>query len=132
VTSISGNQIVISWTAPNNNGAAITSYKISIRHHDEVTFSEDLTNCDGSSSEIVLALQCSIPLTTLTSAPYSLVFGDSIFAKVIAVNYYGDSIESESGNGAIITSVPTPTINLVDNTEVTSAYIIGLTWDEGF
>jgi hypothetical protein len=30
-----------------------------------------------------------VPLTLLTSAPYSLILGDSVYAKIQAVNYYG-------------------------------------------
>ena len=46
---------------------------------------------------------CNISLNTLKSEPYSLTKGDSIYAKVISTNVYGDSVEySEVGNGAVI------------------------------
>ena len=32
--------------------------------------------------------------------------GANVWAKVIAINYYGDSLESEIGNGASILLVP--------------------------
>lgn len=41
------------WTRPVENGASVTSYQIMIRHADDVTFSQDLTGCDGSDGNIV-------------------------------------------------------------------------------
>jgi hypothetical protein len=38
--------------------------------------------------------------------PFSLYWGDSVWAKVIATNVYGDSVESVEGNGAIIITYP--------------------------
>ena len=55
-----------------------------------------------------------------------MVFGDSVFARVTAINYYGESIESDFGNGAIILLVPDAPINLVDVPSITTAYVIGL------
>ena len=71
-TANSGTNIVINWTAPSNNGADITSYQIQILQSDG-SLSEELTDCNGSDSSIVLATECTIPLATLTASPYSLV-----------------------------------------------------------
>lgn len=68
----------------------------------------------------------------LTEAPYSLTFGNSILVKVVAINYYGESQESDAGNGAIILLVPDAPILLADNTAVTTAYVIGFTWSDSF
>ena len=57
-------------------------------------------------SENSLAVTCSIPLTTLTSAPFNLVKGQSVRAKISAINYYGESDLSVVGRGAIIVYVP--------------------------
>lgn len=69
-------------------------------------------------------------MDTLTAAPYNLVFGDSIFVKVTATNFYGDSVESNQGNGAIVLLVPDPPVNLRDNPPVTTAYVAGMLWDD--
>jgi hypothetical protein len=53
-----------------------------------------------------ISTSCTIPVTVLRGTPYDLEWGSSIFAKVIATNIYGDSLESEEGNGAIITTTP--------------------------
>ena len=50
-TSVLGNKVVITWSAPNNNGADITSYSVQIRQSDG-TFTPDLTNCNGADAGI--------------------------------------------------------------------------------
>lgn len=42
VTSNSGQDILISWTAPSNNGAAITSYTITLRYYHGLTYEENV------------------------------------------------------------------------------------------
>ena len=60
-----------------------------------------------------------------------LEFGDSIFATVVAINYYGESPASDQGNGAIVLLVPDAPTGLADAVDITSAYIIGITWNDG-
>jgi hypothetical protein len=48
---------------------------------------------------------CIVPVSVLR-AYFGLDWGTSIYAKVIAINDYGDSLQSEEGNGAIITTDP--------------------------
>jgi hypothetical protein len=43
------------------------------------------------------------------------VWGDSVHAKIVAVNIYGDSIDSEVGNGAIIITYPDAPLYLQEN-----------------
>jgi len=38
---------------------------------------------------------CKIPVTVLRSSPFSLPWGSSVYAKVIAFNLYGNSLQSE-------------------------------------
>lgn len=63
-------------------------------------------------------------------SPYNLILDESIFVKVIATNYYGDSDYSVSGNGALTKLIPDAPINLVRDI-ATNAYTIAFTWDEG-
>ena len=67
------------------------------------TYSADLTNCDMSTST---ATTCTIPVTALRVSPFSLGWGTSVYAKVVAKNIYGSSLESSDGNGALITTTP--------------------------
>jgi hypothetical protein len=82
--------VVIDWTAPADNGSVITSYTILIAQSDGA-FSEETTNCDGSNASIISSTQCTVPLSVLTTAPYSLSLGNNVNAKVIATNVKGDS-----------------------------------------
>ena len=52
------------------------------------------------------ATTCTVPVTALRAAPFSLEWGTNIHATVTAINAYGSSTESAAGNGAIITTTP--------------------------
>lgn len=67
---------------------------MTVRQNDGFSYTEDVVSCDGSDSGILTALECTIPTTTLTSAPYSLSLGNSVFAKIVATNVKGESISS--------------------------------------
>lgn len=53
VVSQSGDNIEINWSAPYNGGSAITHYNIYIRQSDQVTYSEELVNCNGQESVVI-------------------------------------------------------------------------------
>jgi hypothetical protein len=91
-------------------------------------FSIALTDCDGSQSSIVAAASCVIPVNTLRNAPYSLDWGSSVYAKLIATNVEGSSIESLSGNGAIIITDPTAPSNLIEEYSQRTSTSIGMSW----
>jgi hypothetical protein len=80
-----------------------------------------LTDCDGTDATIIQSLSCSIPIANLITNPFSLPWGSSVYAKITATNAYGNSEESDSGNGAIILTEPDAPINLVDVPAVTNA-----------
>jgi hypothetical protein len=65
-----------------------------------VTYSSDLTYCDGTDATIVSELQCTLPVVHLKAEPFSIDWAGSIYAKVQALNSYGSSVESDPGNGA--------------------------------
>ena len=90
-----------------------------------------MVNCDGTDSSVISATQCTIPLSVLTSAPYSLSLTTSVQAKVLATNVKGSSIDSTAGSGATIIFTPDAPINLVENTSDRSSTTLGLTWSEG-
>ena len=90
-----------------------------------------LSHCDGSNPDIVSAASCSIPLYVLIGAPYDLVLGDHIFAKIQAHNIYGISLESVPGDGSAMVQMPDAPINLANNPTVTAATQIGLIWNTG-
>jgi len=79
---------------------------------------------------VSLALTCTIPVTALRSSPYSLQWGASVYAKVLAINVYGNSLNSEEGNGAIITTTPDSPINLAEDSTHRTKSTLGLTWSQ--
>jgi len=120
--------VVISWTAPFDQGSEITGYQVFIRESDEVTFTEDLTNCNRLTSP---TLTCTIPVIALKTTPYEIVWGEHIYAKVTAINVYGLSLTSDAGNGAEIITYPDVPTLLSEEFQVRTATSITLTWVEG-
>jgi hypothetical protein len=122
---------VIDWTAPYNGGTPITSYTIEIRTTDAQVFALDSTDCNGADSTIMSETQCTVLVSTLRAAPFSLAWGSSVYAKITATNYLGSSAASLVGNGAIILNHPDEPLNLSNNLKVTWGTTFGLEWDEG-
>jgi hypothetical protein len=75
---------------------------------------------------------CNISLSTLKSSPYSLVKGESVYAKIISTNIYGDSVlYSDPGNGALIQLVPDAPVALTNDPLTTIDTLIRFTWSQG-
>lgn len=74
---------------------------------------------------------CIIYIDTLIVEPYNLVLDESVYVKLKATNFYGDSDFSEPGNGATIQLIPDAPINLANDAAITNAYTIAFTWEEG-
>lgn len=73
-----------------------------------------------------MATECTIPLAKLRSDPFNLVLGNMVYAKVIAVNAYGDSSASAVGSGALIVLVPDAPIALLNDPAITNNQVVGL------
>ena len=97
--------MIFRWNQPVANGTPITGYKIYIRKAD-LLYIVDQSVCNGLNTAVVINQQCTVPLSKLTAAPFSLLKGYGIFIKVIATNAYGDSPLSQAGNGGLIVFVP--------------------------
>ncbi len=67
-------------------------------------------------------------LVTLTSSPYLLPWGSSVKAIISATNVVGQSAFSSIGNGAVLLSVPSEPLTLVNVPAVTTDKQIGLAW----
>jgi len=72
-----------------------------------------------------------VSLTKLVLAPFNLVVNESIYAKVVAYNLFGESVYSEPGNGASMQTVPDAPLSLINDDQITDASIIRFTWSEG-
>lgn len=56
--------------------------------------------------------KCNVLISDLIKAPFHYYWGDSIWARVVAVNVIGESVVSADGNGAIILTKPDAPVNL--------------------
>ena len=87
----------IEWDAPYDNSDTITGYEIEILEADGVTWTIDLTDCDGLSTIPVAQEYCEVPMTTLVGT-YGYSQGDLVIARVRARNSigFGDFSEQNS------------------------------------
>jgi hypothetical protein len=123
---------VISWDLPYEGGTPITGYIVRLRHTDEINFTEDTVYCDGINTlTIINTRQCTVPVSVVTGSPYLLPWGSSVYADLQAFNTIGESPVSAAGNGAIIIIVPDAPTDLVNVEAITSAYQVGLSWQQG-
>lgn len=74
---------------------------------------------------------CSIDSHILNSAPFNIPWGSSVYAKVSAINDYGESNFSTEGNGGIIITKPDAPQNFVENISSRTLNSIGFTWEQG-
>jgi hypothetical protein len=94
-----------------------------------VSFSQDLTNCNGAVPSIIATRTCTIPVGVLRAEPFSIEWGESIWVKVGANNIIGAGPLSVEGNGAVMLTTPDPPINLSNVPALTSSSQIGLSWE---
>ena len=67
----------------------------------------------------------------MRTTPFDLVWGQSVYAKVIAYNMYGDSDISDAGNGAVIFTFADAPLDLAEDPSKRTASSITVTWSEG-
>jgi hypothetical protein len=120
-TSVVGSDILTQWTIPEDGGSSITGYTIRFRQSDTVTFTEEVVQCNGLESGIVETRQCTVSISTFVASPYSIDWGQSIYAQVAAINVIGTGEFSEAGNGAVILTNPAPPTNLANIAAITRA-----------
>jgi hypothetical protein len=75
-----GDEVLVKWTVPYSGSSEITSYTITFLGSDGLTYTEELTYCDGTVTEIMDSTECTVPSIVFTQAPYNLAWGSSIFA----------------------------------------------------
>jgi hypothetical protein len=114
-TVVSGTNVIINLVAPSDGGSAIISYTLAIGQSDGTTFTV-YAGCSGT------AVSCTVPISVLQAAPYSLANLASVYATVFATNGIGISSTSTSGNGAVLPKEPSvpaaPTTTNISSTSV--------------
>jgi hypothetical protein len=123
--------VQISWDLGSDNGSAISEFKVYIKQHGSETYTREKFDCLGVSQAVIDARSCRISVDTLLAAPYNILGGDSIYAKVLSQNSYGQSALSEAGNGAIYYREPDAPLNLAEDISHRSETTDGITWTEG-
>lgn len=130
VTSLVGANIVVTWSEPENSGQPILGYRVYLKKADG-TFNIDFTYCDGEAPATMSERRCEIPAVSFVSELYGLTWGDSVYAKVVAHNVYGDSQESALSNPTLLMTTADAPINLQELTSLRSANAIGMIWEDG-
>lgn len=118
------------WTLPSDNGSPITAFKVYIKEIDTGSYTLESSDCVGTDPTVISNRYCHIQINTLI-ASYNLDGGDSVFAKVIAVNFYGETAHSTEGNGAYYIRVPDVPLNLAEDNSVRTSTTNGLIWADG-
>ena len=128
-TSMVGTYVRITFQPPADNGEDITAYQVLIEQSDD-QFSEHAADCDASTDPVLTNLYCDVPMNVLRGAPYNLVLGDLVRAKVKATNAVGDSdFSQENTGGVVVETVPGPMTSLSQDLTSQSLEWIVLTWD---
>lgn len=94
-------------------------------------FFTELTYCDGTNQAIVDNTECTIPAADLHAAPFNLAWGTPVYAKLIATNVKGDSVESDIGNGGTIITEPYAPVDLVEDYDQRTPTTLGFSWQDG-
>ena len=115
-----GLSVTISWPIPFDGSSPITAYVIKIKKANG-DFATELVDCNGSSASVVSSASCTIPVGTLTSAPFYIEWGQKIYAKVTAKNIVNFSTESDEGGDAKILTNPSAPVGLKTEPTITSA-----------
>jgi hypothetical protein len=97
----------------------------------ETTFTLESGDCDGTDATVIANKECTVNISTLLASPYNYDGGDTIYAKVSAVNIYGESDQSVESSGLQYNEVPDAPLNLAENNSVRTSTNNGLTWSPG-
>ena len=79
VTQAGDGEIIVSWSV-DDRGSLVSAFDVKIRETDGLTYTSESLICQPSDTVILAELKCSIPISTLITAPYNLPYGSSIYA----------------------------------------------------
>lgn len=67
----------------------------------------------------------------MNAPPFSLSWGSSVYARVLAINSYGESLESDDGNGGIIITKPDEPVSLAEDISARTQTALQFSWQDG-
>lgn len=91
----------MAWTEPADNHWPVLEYEISVAGASGA-LQVDTSLCDGSSASVISDLYCIIPMSSLTSAPYSLAVDSLLEFAVRARNARGWSPLSARNTAGVL------------------------------
>jgi len=83
-TTTIASDVIIAWLAPSNNGSPIIGYRVYLQSKSG-SYIEEKKYCQNTAA-LVTARSCTMPLIELIETTYGLALGDSVYAKIIAIN----------------------------------------------
>jgi hypothetical protein len=120
--------LVLTWTAPHDNSATITAYKIEILDKAGTNWNEETEYCNGADAYVMGNRTCSIPMSKLYAAPFSLALADPIYVRVSAYNVNGWSPTSTPSSGATTVRTTPTRMNAPVRDAASSDSQIIVTW----
>lgn len=57
------------------------------------------------------------------------MWGNSVYAKLLAINAYGESSYSPEGNGGVIITNPDAPVNIVEDISERTLNAVGFNWE---
>ena len=119
--------IKFSWVAPDDGKSAITAYTLEIAYGSGPSWSTETVSCDASSSTVMTAKSCVVPMATLRAAPFSMVYGTVVQARARAYNAYGWGDWSDPA-GTITVRTPPLQVSAPVRAVGTPPSVLKLTW----
>jgi hypothetical protein len=82
--------VKVAWTLPTDNGSPITEYKLFIKEIGSNSYTYRSSVCDGTQATVISNSYCLVDVTELINS-FNLDGGHHVYAKVSAINVYGES-----------------------------------------
>lgn len=100
-------KVIITWAAPMTNYADLLSYTLQVLNSNRKDYADANSYCDEDSANLLTDRKCSMTLTELRAAPFSLTYNQIVVARVKSENIYGVSDYSQPNIlGATIRTEP--------------------------
>jgi hypothetical protein len=132
-----GTNVRVAWAAAADNGSPVSRYEVlfATRPSASPVFAEETAFCDGGEAAVLLAQECTIPMSrfwlSTTASPFQYVAGEAISLRVRAWNALGAGPFSGDATGPTVETPPdTPPLPPAREEAGTSTSQISVTMPE--